>query len=253
MAKFVLVHGSWQGAWCWREMIPRLLSSGHEAEAIDLPGHGEDRASVESVTFQQYVERTLEAVNVSKDPLILVGHSMAGAIVREAAGLAPDCIRAIVSVASLLPRNGASMLSLVEGFDPEYLAQILWAEDRRTARLSPEGVRRFAYFRCPQATVDAVLPLLTAEPIAPYETPLSVRDAGVPHYYIECLRDRIVPIALQRSMHAGFPPDRIYALDTDHAPFFSMPDEFASILNSIAEGRGTTPFGGRHPAPSIAE
>jgi pimeloyl-ACP methyl ester carboxylesterase len=231
----VLVHGSWQGAWCWREIIPRLASSGHEAVAIDLPGHGEDRTPVESVTFQKYVDRTLQAVNESNDAPILVGHSMGGAIVRQAAGHAPERVRAIVSVASLLPRNGANMLSLVEAFDPEYLAQILWAEDGRTARLSPEGVRRFAYFRCPQATVDAVLPLLTADPVGPYETPLCFRDAGVPHYYIECLQDRIVPIALQRSMHAGFPADRIYALDTDHAPFFSMPEEFALILHRTAE------------------
>jgi pimeloyl-ACP methyl ester carboxylesterase len=216
-------------------MVPLLVSSGHEAVAIDLPGHGEDRTPIEGVTFQQYVDRTLQAVNNSNNAPILVGHSMSGAIVRQVAGFAAERIRAIVSVASLLPANGANMLSLVEGFDPEYLAQIVWAEDRRTARISGEGVRRFAYFRCPQATVDAVLPLLTAEPLPPYETPLSFRDAGVPHYYIECLRDRIVPIALQRSMHAGFPPDRIYALDTDHAPFFSMPEEFAGILHRIAE------------------
>jgi pimeloyl-ACP methyl ester carboxylesterase len=203
--------------------------------AIDLPGHGEDRTPAETVTFQQYVDSTLHAVDESRDTSILAGHSMGGAIVRQAAALAPDRVRAIVSVASLLPRSGANMLSLVEGFDPDYLAQILWAEDRRTARLSDEGVRRFAYFRCPRATVDAVLPLLTAEPVPPYETPLYLIDGGAPHYYVECLRDRIVPIALQRSMHAGFPADRIYSLDTDHAPFFSMPEEFASILNRIAE------------------
>jgi len=237
MARFVLIHGSWQGAWCWREVIPRLASGGHEVAAIDLPGHGDDRTPVESVTLQHYVDRTLQAVDDSSDAPILVGHSMGGAIVRQAAGLEPGRVRAIVSVASLLPRNGANVLSLVKGFDPEYLAQILWAEDRRTTRLSPEGVRRFAYFRCPRVTVDAVLPLLTAEPVLPYETPLYFAGLGVPHYYIECLQDRIVPIALQRSMHAGFPADRIYSLDTDHAPFFSMAGELASILDRIA-GRG---------------
>jgi pimeloyl-ACP methyl ester carboxylesterase len=216
-------------------MIPRLASSGHEAVAIDLPGHGEDRTPVESVTFQQYVDRTLQAVNDSSGASILVGHSMGGAIVRQAAAVAPERIRAIVSVASLLPACGADMLSLVDGFDPEYLAQILWSEDRRSVRISPDGVRRFAYFRCPQATIDAALPLLTAEPVPPSQAPLFFSDSGVPHYYIECLQDRIVPVALQRSMHAGFPSDRIYALDTDHAPFFSLPEEFASILHSIAE------------------
>jgi pimeloyl-ACP methyl ester carboxylesterase len=235
MAKFVLVHGSWQGAWCWREMIPRLASGRHEAVAIDLPGHGEDRTPVESVTFQQYVDRTLQAVNDSNDAPILVGHSMGGAIVRQVAGLAPDRVRAIVSVAALLPPEGANLLSIVEGFDPEYLAQVLWAQDRRTARLSPEGVRRFAYFLCPAATVDWAMPLLTPEPVAPYEAPLTFTKPPAPHYYIECLRDRIVPIALQRSMHADFPGDRVYAVDADHAPFFSRPEEFASILHRIAE------------------
>lgn len=231
----MLVHGSWQGAWCWREVIPRLASAGHEAVAIDLPGHGDDRTPVESVTFQHYVDRVLQAVNDSSDAPILVGHSMGGAIVRQAAGLAPRRVRAIVSVASLLPPNGAKMLSSVERFDPEYVAQILWADDRRTTRLSLEGVRRFACFLCPAATVDWAIPRLTVEPVSPYETPLFFSDSGRPHYYIECLQDRIVPIALQRSMHADFPADRVYALDTDHCPFFSMPEEFASILHRIVE------------------
>ncbi len=222
-------------AWCWRQVLPWLAAHGHEAVAIDLPGHGGDSTPVESVTFQHYVDRVLVAVRASDAPAILVGHSMAGAIVREAAGLAPAGIRAIVSVASLLPREGASMLSLVEGFDSEYLAQILWAKDGRSARLSEEGARRFFLALCPPAAVEAALPLLTPEPALPYETPLAYSDAGVPHYYIECWQDRVVPIALQRSMHAGFPADRIYGLDTDHAPFFSRPEEFAMILHRIAE------------------
>jgi pimeloyl-ACP methyl ester carboxylesterase len=235
MARFILVHGSWQGAWCWREVIPRLTARGHDAAAIDLPGHGSDPAPPGAVTWRDYVGRTLTAISASGEPPILAGHSMAGAIVREAAGLATAPVRAIVSVSSLLPRNGANMLSLVEAFDPEYLAQIIWAEDRRTARLSAEGVRRFAYSGCPQAQVDAALPLLTPEPVEPFETTLRFRDAGVPHYFIECLQDRIVPLGLQRSMHADFPPDHVYALDSGHAPYFSTPGELVSILDRIAQ------------------
>ncbi len=237
MAKFVLVHGSWLGAWCWREMIPRLAARGHEAVAIDLPAHGEDRTPLESVTFQHYVDRTVEAVNGSNAEAILVGHSMGGAIVRQAAGLAPGRIRALVSVVSLLPKNGANLLSLVEGFDPEYLAQVHWSQDRRSARLSSEGLRRFACNCCAPAIVEAAEPLLTAEPVLPYETPLFFTDVGLPHDYIECRQDRIVPIALQRAMHAEFPADHIFALDADHTPFFSAPEEFTSILHRIAQRR----------------
>jgi pimeloyl-ACP methyl ester carboxylesterase len=234
MARFVLIHGSWQGAWCWREILPRLAARGHEAVAPDLPGHGEDRTPPESVAFQHYVDCTLAAVQASRGDSILVGHSMGGAIIRQAAGLAPDRIRALVSIAALLPAHGATMLSFVEGFDPDYLAQILWAPDGRTARLSREGVSRFLCSGCPAPVVESVLPLLTPEPVAPYETPLFFNDSSALHYYIECLQDRIVPIGLQRTMHADIPADREYALESGHAPHLSMPDQLALILQRIA-------------------
>ena len=37
---FLLIHGSWHGAWCWHKIVPRLQAEGHSAHAIDLPGRG---------------------------------------------------------------------------------------------------------------------------------------------------------------------------------------------------------------------
>ncbi len=235
MAKFILIHGSWQGAWCWREIVPLLEAHGHEALAIDLPGHGEDRTPPESVTFQDYVDRTVAAVRAPEDLSILVGHSMGGAIIRQAAGFAPERVRALVSVAALLPPRGASMLGFVEGFDPDYLAQIEWAPDGRTGRISPEGIRRFFLSDCAPSVVESVLSLPGPEPAAPYDTPLFFAEPGTRHYYIECLKDRIVPIALQRSMHAGFAADRVYSIDSGHAPHLSSPEALARILHRIAD------------------
>jgi pimeloyl-ACP methyl ester carboxylesterase len=234
MARFVLIHGSWLGAWCWRQVVSQLEAQGHEVVAPDLPGHGQDPAPPESVTFQDYVNRTLAAVEASRSHSILVGHSMGGAIVRQAAGFAPDRVRALVSIAALLPARGATILSFVGGFDPEYLAQILWAPDRRTARLSLDGVSRFFCSDCPAPVVESALPLLTPEPVAPFETPLFFHDSNALHYYIECLQDRIVPIGLQRTMHADVPADRVYSLQSGHGPFHSTPDELALILQRIA-------------------
>jgi alpha-beta hydrolase superfamily lysophospholipase len=55
MAEFILVHGAWHGAWCWREVVPRLEARGHMANAIDLPGHGADRSPLDTVSLQDYV------------------------------------------------------------------------------------------------------------------------------------------------------------------------------------------------------
>ena len=215
--------------------MPRLEAHGHEVLPIDLPGHGEDRTPPESVTFQNYVDRTLAAVTASKEDSILVGHSMGGAIIRQAAGFTPERVRALVSVAALLPPHGTSMLGFVEGFDPDYLAQIAWAPDRRTARLSSEGIRRFLLSDCPASVVESVLSLPMSEPVAPYETPLFFTGPEAPHYYIECPKDRIVPIALQKSMHVGFAADRVYSVDSGHAPHLSLPEDLVRILHRIAQ------------------
>src|SRR5262245_47908496 len=37
MARFVLVHGAWHGAWCFSELIRELEARGHAAAAVDLP------------------------------------------------------------------------------------------------------------------------------------------------------------------------------------------------------------------------
>src|SRR5215831_3503077 len=101
MARFVLVHGAWPGAWCWREVTPRMAARGHEAVAIDLPGHGEDHAPPEAVTLQDYADRIIEAVRAKEDNPILVGHS-SGGFIGPAAEMAPDPIRALVYIAAHL-------------------------------------------------------------------------------------------------------------------------------------------------------
>jgi len=213
------------------------VARGHEAVAIDLPGHGEDRSSPEAVTLRDYVDRVSEAVQASKDNPILVGHSMGG-VISQTAEFIPGRIHALVYVAALVPPNGTSMMGFVEGFDPAYLAQFLWAPDRRSARITPEGVRLFLYPQCPPADIESALPLFTAEPVAPFETPVSLSEAEfgrVRRYYIECFRDRVVPIALQRSMRAAVPFEHVYSLDTDHSPFFSTPEDLALVLHAITE------------------
>ena len=37
MARFVLVHGAWHGAWCWREVADGLERRGHVVETPHLP------------------------------------------------------------------------------------------------------------------------------------------------------------------------------------------------------------------------
>jgi pimeloyl-ACP methyl ester carboxylesterase len=45
MARFVLVHGGFSGAWIWLPLMDSLRAAGHLVEAFDLPGMGDDHTS----------------------------------------------------------------------------------------------------------------------------------------------------------------------------------------------------------------
>jgi pimeloyl-ACP methyl ester carboxylesterase len=82
---FVLVHGSWHGAWCWEKVTPLLEAAGHVAVAVDLPGHGEDRTPPGDVTLSDYTDRICDVVAAQSGPVVLVGHSMGGGAITQAA------------------------------------------------------------------------------------------------------------------------------------------------------------------------
>ena len=130
------------------------------------------------------------------------------------------------------------MMQLVGEFDPRYLAQLLWAPDRRPALIGPEGFGEFVGQRCPPERIAEVASRITPEPVVPYETPIQVTDerfGRVPRYYVECLQHRAVPLALQRKIQSATPFRKVYSLDTDHLPLFSAPEELAACLDSIGQ------------------
>ena len=59
MSQFLLVHGAFHGAWCWRKTVAELEKRGHRAKAIDLPGQGDDRTPLKEVTLDTMVDRII--------------------------------------------------------------------------------------------------------------------------------------------------------------------------------------------------
>jgi pimeloyl-ACP methyl ester carboxylesterase len=76
MTVFALVHGAWQGAWCWERLIPELERRGHRAVAMDLPC---DDAGAGFDAYAAAVEAAIG--DVPGDELVLVGHSLGAATI----------------------------------------------------------------------------------------------------------------------------------------------------------------------------
>ena len=234
MTTFVLVHGAWHGAWCWDKVVPLLERAGHRVVAIDLPGHGRDKTPLKDVTLAAYAARVVEALKAQPEPSALVGHSMGGAAISQAAERAPDRISTLVYLTAFLLRDGESLLQVASGdADALVLPNLVQAPDGSSATVREDALREVFFGGCPDADVERARRLLVPQATAPFATPLHVTEANfgrVPRVYIECLRDRAISPAVQKQMYTATPCRRVISMDTDHSPFFSAPRELAEHL-----------------------
>jgi pimeloyl-ACP methyl ester carboxylesterase len=240
MARFVLVHGAFGGAWSWEPIVAPLEAAGHSVETLDLPGGGEDRTPVADVTLESCSERVCAQLRRSPEPALLVGYSMGGVVVTEAASSCPERVASLVFVAAFMPGNGQSLLDLAhlpEGKDDMIQANVVVAGDPPVATLPAEAAAEAIFNCCTPEQQAAAVPRLRPQPVAPFATPVQVDEAllaSIPRSYVLTARDRSIPPALQRRMIAEHSCRRVIELDTDHSPMLSATDELAGALVELA-------------------
>jgi pimeloyl-ACP methyl ester carboxylesterase len=241
MARFVLVHGAFGGAWCWEPVIGPLEAAGHTVEAFDLPGGGDDRTPVADVTLRSCAERVCSVLAQRAEPAVLVGYSMGGAVVTQAAGMCPDRVASLIFVCAFMPANGQSLLDLThlpEGADDMIQANIVIEGDPPVATLSAEATAAAVFNNCTSDAAAWAVAKRRPQPVAPFADPVEVDDkalAAIPRSYVLTERDNSIPPALQRRMIREHPCRKVIELDTDHAPYLSATDELVAALNELAE------------------
>ena len=240
MSRFVLVHGAWHGAWCWYKLLPRLEKSGHRVIAPDLPGLGKDHTPIAEATLERYAEVVCDALDAEAEPAILVGHSMGGIAITQAAERRPERIKTLVYLTAFLLRDGNSLLDAVLTSPTRTTGLMIRSEDKLSTTVNLHMIRDIFYAQCSEEDVALARSLLRPQAAAPMTAAQHVtpdRFGRVPRVYIECLRDKVIDPALQKSMYTASPCEKIMSLDTDHSPFFSRVDELAGLLQQVAGGR----------------
>ncbi len=237
MSTFILVHGSWHGAWCWYKIVPLLQKSGHKAIAVDLPGLGRDRTPLCEVSLQSYVDRVCAAIDQQPGRVILVGHSRGGIVISQTAEQRPARIEKLVYLAAFLLPGGQAMLpGALDDRGSLLLPNLVVNEAQGYITIRKEGCREALYGDCSDEDVALATLLLTPDPIAPLVTPLdlSERNFGrVPRVYIETLCDDAITLTAQRKMRAAVPCAEVISMNTSHSPFFSAPRELVDHLASL--------------------
>jgi pimeloyl-ACP methyl ester carboxylesterase len=238
MSTYVLIHGSWHGAWCWYKIIPLLQQAGHKAIALDLPGHGRDWTAPREISLQGYVESVCNVLDAQAESVILVGHSRGGIVISQTAEHRSDKIRTLVYLAAFLISNGETLMTTAHS-DPDSLinSNTVVNQEQGSTMLKAEAFRDALYGDCSQEDIVLATALLTPEPIAPSATPLCLSEehfGRIPRVYIETLQDKGVTPALQKKMYTVSPCQHILSMDTSHSPFLSQPQQLASQLTSLS-------------------
>ena len=151
MARLVLVHGAFAGAWKWGRLVGPLEAAGHTVEVLDLPASGEDQTPIAEVTLDAYVERVSRQLDERPEAAVLVASSMGGVVSTQTAALHPRKVAAIVYVAAFVPQDGQSLMDLTrlpEGASDELQAGMVIEGDPPTASLTPEVSQSAEFGEC---------------------------------------------------------------------------------------------------------
>lgn len=232
MGTFVLVHGGAHGSWCWEKIMAPLRNGGHEVMTVDLPRQAPGGGPV---SMEDWVDTLGAVVDRAAAPPVLVAHSMGGLTASVLAGRRPDALRGLVYVSAVVPADGQDGLTALGAAGAESVllepGALVPTEDGTQLVSSEDSARRAFYSGCSEPDIEAALPRLVPEAIAPMATPLSLGEAflDVPKVYIGATADRAVPTNIQRPM-AEAARARFVAMDADHSPFLSAPDQLVDLL-----------------------
>jgi len=235
LASFVLVHGSFHGPWCWSRIVPLLQAAGHSVAIPNLADAGDEN-------LNSYAALVAGAVVQAGVKVILVGHSMGGLVISQAAERVPQHISKLLYISGLMLRDGETLQSFLGshaalGVDDLVLKNMRVTEDSALATFPAEVAPAIFYNCCNAADAQWASGQLRAQPTAVYATPLNLSEArfgSLPRAYVECSEDRAVSVIYQRQMLENTPCAPVYTLATDHSPFLSDIDGLMGCLLDMA-------------------
>jgi pimeloyl-ACP methyl ester carboxylesterase len=222
-ATVILVHGAFADGSSWNKVIANLHRKSIDVVAVQNP----------MSSLADDVAATDRAIEAAKGPVVLVGHSWAGAVITQA-GEDPK-VKALVYIAALAPDTGMSANDLGKG------APLLpW---QKAAIVSKDG-----FLTIPEKTVVSEfaqdLPKSQARILAATQGPIAARAfddklsvaawRDKPSWYIVPKMDHMIAPDAERAMARAMKA-HITEIDSSHVVMLSHPDKVAAVIeNALA-------------------
>jgi pimeloyl-ACP methyl ester carboxylesterase len=225
---YLLVHGAWSGAWCWRDLTAEFDRRGVAWLAVDLPSSkngadpstslGDDAAAVAAT-----------AAAAIDGPIVLVGHSYGGAVVTE---VVPQIIglERIAYIAALVPDIGQSATAASREVRVKTRLDEAIEVDGEYLRLNRELAIAALYDDCVPDVAQWATSHLSTQTIASFRSERTAEDTTAESLYLRCSKDHAIDPMLQEVMSARC--HQVVTLDSGHSPFFSHPVALCEALLS---------------------
>ena len=221
----VLVHAAWADASSWNKVILPLEKLGLRVRSTQIPltSLADDVAAL---------KRLLRQV---EGPVVLAGHSYAGAVITATAADNPE-VKALVYIAAIVPDEGESVGTLFQRAEPRPNTRPKLAPDADGFLWLPPGA--FASAVAPDASgEEAGLMQINQHPIALKCLGEPMTAAGwkdKPSWFLLAEKDRMISPEMQRFM-AGRIKATIRSLSVDHTPLASAPESVVRVIVEAAD------------------
>lgn len=228
MTDFVLVHGAWHGAWCWRRILPSLWSAGHRAFAVSLSGVGERaHLTTKSITLDTHIADVVNVIEAEELlDAILVGHSYAGIVITGVAQRSAARLRHLVYLDAVVPLPGESWSS---GHTEATRAARRHAIAEHGALPPPDP----AIFGLVGIDAAWVARRQTPHPGAVYDAKLEFdaeRIAKLPRTFVSCTSPQLPTIDASRARAHDEAGWSFVELATGHDAMISAPEPLLRVL-----------------------
>jgi len=237
MKKYLLIHGSWRGAWCWYKVAPKLKALGHCVSVPDLPGRLSNLKRPIFVGLNDMVKALEPSLSTDHKTTIVV-HSRYGILASQLAEAYPERVERIIYLASFMIPAGKRVAEYFRiDKDSEIAPFVEISKTGMWDRLAPEIYREGLYHDCSEEDNMLGKLLLGREPLRPAITRLKLSDeryGRVPRSYIRLTEDRAVSITLQDKLLNEASVDRVESIKASHSAYFSKPDELVEKIISLS-------------------
>jgi pimeloyl-ACP methyl ester carboxylesterase len=217
----LLVHGAWADGSSWSKVIPLLEARGLRVVAVQIP----------LTSFADDVAATQRAIALEDGPVLLVGHSYAGAVITEG-GNDPK-VAGLVYVSAVAPDNGESAFGLITSV-PTPIGSELRPDKYGYVKLTPKGIAEdFAQDLSPKE-IEVLTATQVPTNVAALKAEVSVPAwKSKPSWYIIAANDRTISPDLEAAQAKKIGATTI-TVQSSHVIMLARPSKVADVIIEAA-------------------